>query len=157
MRFFADEMLGKLARWLRALGVDVAYEGQCDDDKIVARVKKEGRVILTRDKIFFKRLQAMKFSAFFVHHDLWTEQIKEVFSEYPTLRTLKNLFTRCMECNEILEKIEKEKVKDRVWPFVYETQDQFSYCKKCDRIYWQATHVEKMKERLRVIIEESSL
>jgi uncharacterized protein with PIN domain len=58
------------------------------------------------------------------------------------------MFSRCSVCNEPLEKIEKEKIKNRLYPYVYKTQEHFVYCLQCDRIYWSATHVEKMIKTL---------
>jgi hypothetical protein len=49
-RFSADVMLGRLARWLRVLGHDTAYETDVDDPDLVARADAEGRVLLTRDR-----------------------------------------------------------------------------------------------------------
>ena len=36
IRFVADVMVGKLARWLRVLGFDVAYSNAYRDDEIIA-------------------------------------------------------------------------------------------------------------------------
>src|SRR5213593_2834768 len=49
MKFIADVMVGKLARWLRVLGFDTAYSNQYDDDEIIRRANADHRVILTRD------------------------------------------------------------------------------------------------------------
>ncbi|MFO1518987.1 MAG: Mut7-C RNAse domain-containing protein [bacterium] len=155
MRFFADEMLGKLARWLRALGADVSYEVNWDDEKILALAKRQERIVLTRDHKLFKRLQNIHFPSLFIDHDHLEDQMRQFFRHYPGLKTLDRLLTRCMECNEMLESVAKEKVKDQVWPFVYETQDQFSYCKRCDRVYWRATHVNKIVQRLEELVKES--
>src|SRR5438094_3321780 len=43
MKFIADVMVGKLARWLRVLGFDVAYSNQYDDDEIIKRASNEKR------------------------------------------------------------------------------------------------------------------
>ncbi len=48
--FFADAMLGKLARWLRMLGYDTAYERNIDDADVVDRVVNEDRWLLTRTR-----------------------------------------------------------------------------------------------------------
>jgi len=41
--FFADAMLGKLARWLRMLGYDTSYEKVISDETLIARVLPERR------------------------------------------------------------------------------------------------------------------
>jgi len=47
IKFVADVMVGKLARWLRVLGFDVVYSNVLDDDEIIRLAKSESRVILT--------------------------------------------------------------------------------------------------------------
>ncbi|HZD03737.1 MAG TPA: Mut7-C RNAse domain-containing protein [Longimicrobiales bacterium] len=48
-RFLADAMLGRLARWLRTLGFDTAFDDAIADDELIRRAVRESRVILTRD------------------------------------------------------------------------------------------------------------
>jgi len=48
IRFFADDMAGKLARWLRLAGWDCAYERSIPDSELVRRSEEEARMILTR-------------------------------------------------------------------------------------------------------------
>ena len=49
-KFFADAMLGTLARWLRILGFDTSYEKFIDDNELIECCTLEGRVALTRDR-----------------------------------------------------------------------------------------------------------
>ena len=49
-RFIADAMLGRLARWLRTLGYDTAYDDRIADADLVRRSLTEGRHLLTRDR-----------------------------------------------------------------------------------------------------------
>jgi uncharacterized protein with PIN domain len=51
-RFVADSMLGRLAKWLRALGFDVLYHPFADDHEVVAWARERGAVVLTRDTGF---------------------------------------------------------------------------------------------------------
>ena len=48
-------MLGSLARWLRILGYDTAYDNQIEDDEIIERCRQERRVALTRDRRLAQR------------------------------------------------------------------------------------------------------
>jgi uncharacterized protein with PIN domain len=48
--FLADAMLGRLARWLRVLGVDTLYEPTLSDPELVSRAELDGRIVLTRDR-----------------------------------------------------------------------------------------------------------
>src|SRR3954469_17556351 len=51
MRFLCDEMLGRLARLLRAAGYDtyLAADGE-PDAELIKLARREGRVLVTRDK-----------------------------------------------------------------------------------------------------------
>jgi len=48
-RFILDVHLGKLARYLRMLGFDVAYDRERDDETIIDLSLEQKRIILTRD------------------------------------------------------------------------------------------------------------
>ncbi len=50
-RFLLDVHLGSLARLLRVLGLDVAYEREAGDDTLMARANEEGgQLLLTQDR-----------------------------------------------------------------------------------------------------------
>ena len=53
--FFADAMLGRLARWLRMLGYDTAYEKVISDGSLISRAVTEQRWLLTRDRYLVQR------------------------------------------------------------------------------------------------------
>ena len=57
MKFIADIMVGKLARYLRMAGHDVAYFNDASDDFILKTAMKEGRIVLTRDTLMLERRQ----------------------------------------------------------------------------------------------------
>ena len=64
LKFMADSMLGRLARWLRILGYDVAYEHAISDDDLIARALRENRIILTMDRELANRKSAKNGSTF---------------------------------------------------------------------------------------------
>ncbi len=140
-RFFADSMLGKLARWMRTLGYDVAYEREIEDSELVARALRERRIILTRDRLLVKRRGARD-NHIFIEGDRVEEQLRQVVDRFPCDEGL--FLTRCLRCNTPLEAVDKDDVKGRVPPYVFRTQERFSICPDCGRIYWSATHREHM-------------
>jgi uncharacterized protein with PIN domain len=60
-----------------------------------------------------------------------------------------NLFTRCVECNTVLQPRPKETLESVVPRYVFSSQETFFSCPTCQRIYWPATHHEKMLDELR--------
>jgi len=147
-RFLADRMLGKLARWLRILGYDTAYLPQLSPDGVMIEGRRQGRVILTRDTRLLRRKGMPPF--LFVQSDRFREQLKQVV-ETLQLAPLQSpsLFSRCIECNQVLEEVKKDKVHERVPEYVWRTQDDFRGCPECHRLYWGATHRDHVLEELR--------
>jgi len=143
-RFLADAMLGRLARWLRVFGFDTAYDSAIPDDVLVERGDAEGRIVLTRDTSVMRRRKGRKL---FIASDRWREQVRQVMAELH-LEEPPRLFTRCLECNEPLEGAPRESVEGLVPPYVFKTAAEFSRCPACRRIFWAATHHEKMREEL---------
>ncbi len=149
-KLFADSMLGRLALWLRILGFDVAYEKAIDDEEIVERARREGRIILTRDTLLVKR-RWVRENHIFIESDRFREQLREVVSVLGVDEA--RFLTRCVRCNVILEDVEKEEVKEEVPPYVYSTQEAFSRCPVCRRIYWGGTHRDEMRKELERILD----
>ena len=54
-RFVLDVHLGTLARYLRLLGFDTAYDNHSGDDDLLARAAAEARTLLTRDRGILRR------------------------------------------------------------------------------------------------------
>ncbi len=146
VRFFADSMLGKLAKWLRILGCDTAFDPDISDGEIAERARREGRVILTRDTLLIRRKNVRE-NHFFVRGDGYRDQLRQVVSRF-AIDPASGLFTRCVRCNEPLEKIGRQTAAGKVPPYVFETQDAFHTCARCGRIYWKATHREEMVRHL---------
>lgn len=148
-KFFADSMLGTLARWMRTLGYDVLYDSGIDDSALLMRAAQEGRIVLTRDTLLMKRRMA-KGRALFIEGEELGAQLRQVAALFPIEK--EKLLTRCLRCNALLERIDKETVREKVPPHVFTTQDEFSECPACSRVYWGATHRQRMLEDLRKLL-----
>src|SRR5262245_38313479 len=131
IKFVADVMVGKLARWLRVLGLDVVYSNAFQDDEIIRLAKSENRIILTRDTRLAARCP--KEQHLFIESGDYKEQIRQVLRTFDLKHF--NVLSRCLECNALLQNVDKEAVFNRVPPYVYLTQDRFASCPSCGRVY----------------------
>ena len=147
VKFAADRMLGRLARWLRVIGQDVIYGRHLSGYGLIRAARAENRLILTRDR-GLKKKQPPRF--IFIESNDYREQLRQVIRECG-LAVGAALFTRCLNCNSLLQGRPKESVETLVPPYVYSTQERFFWCPECRRVYWPATHHQKMLEELRNI------
>jgi uncharacterized protein with PIN domain len=145
LKFAADRMLGKLARWLRLMGQDVIYGPHLCGYGLIRAARREGRLILTRDSRL-KQKQPPDF--LFIESDHYREQLRQVVRAC-NLDPLARAFTRCAECNTMLEPRAKQSVEALVPPYVFSTQERFFACAQCHRFYWPGTHHDRMLEELR--------
>jgi uncharacterized protein with PIN domain len=136
-KFVADVMLGSLAKWLRIAGFDVLYSNRFSDDELISLSNEEGRILLSLDSRLLVRKPVKNF-IFLESRDL-REQIRRVLNATRTAQFPAPL-SRCILCNEILEDIPPELVRNRVPPYVFRTQSHFKSCPKCGKIFWSGTH-----------------
>jgi uncharacterized protein with PIN domain len=149
MRFVADCMLGKLARWLRALGFDVLYSSKTGDDELLNIARREGRTLLTRDTRLLGRAKAVP--SLLITSEKWDEQIIQVLSAFD-LKDEVRPFSRCLDCNRRLKPLTKDKARNMVAPFVLEHARAFALCPNCGRIFWTGTHFDDMHSKIDAIL-----
>jgi hypothetical protein len=142
MKFIADIMLGRLAKRMRLLGFDVLYDRTLDDNEIIRLSLEENRVILTRDTELARRPLAA--SCVFIKHDTVEDQLSQVMDAF-MIKSIPGPLTRCSVCNDPLLPATKQDVKDIVPEYVYGNYSGFLRCANCGRVYWEGTHVSKMK------------
>jgi uncharacterized protein with PIN domain len=146
-KFAADRMLGRLVKWLRAAGYDVIYGPHLSGYGLIRAARAEKRIILTRDR-GLKQKQPPPF--IFLESDLYDAQLRQLIRDCG-LKWGERLFSRCLLCNSVLQARAKESVEKLVPPYVYSSQERFSWCPACRRVYWPATHRQKMVEALEKI------
>lgn len=140
-------MLGALARWLRALDLDVAYDPDIDDAELVGKAVAEGRVILTRDRRLTERRLAR--NHLLIRSEVVEEQVRQVLEELDIRPDPGRRLGRCLRCNTPLEDLDPELARARVPPWVARTHQDFRGCPGCGRVYWRGTHVDRMSRVLR--------
>ncbi len=138
-------MLCSLARWLRILGYDTAYDNQIEDDEIIERCHREGRIALTRDRRLTQRSRLR--GCLLIEREELFEQIREVLEAIGHEIDLNRLLSRCLECNSLLQSVDKERIRLQVPAYVFQTQSHFKRCPDCRRIYWSGTHRRNIYQR----------
>ena len=148
-KFIADSNVGKLARRLRMLGFDTLFIHPIADDLLVEIAALEGRIVLTRDTYIFHRRVVFngEVPAILITYDDVRDQVRQVLRELH-LRPPFRVFSRCIECNALLEPLSREAARSRVPPYVYQTQSEYTICPRCGRIYWAGTHRQRMVEEI---------
>lgn len=153
LKFAADAMLGKLAKWLRLLGYDVFYSPEVDDDTLVEIALREGRILLTRDTHLLRRRQLPPY--LLILSDNWEEQLVQAVLKF-NLNMDSHRMTRCVECNVPLETVSKDEVRYDVPRYVYRTHEHFARCPQCGKVYWAGSHYQRANdtiERLKMQVE----
>jgi uncharacterized protein len=145
LKFAADRMLGRLVKWLRIIGEDVIYGPHLTGHGLIRTARAENRLILTRDR-HLKQKQPPAF--LFIESDHYRDQLRQVVTECG-LKLGDHLFARCIECNTLLQPRPKETLERVVPPYVFSSQEKFFACPTCRRIYWPATHHQKMLDELK--------
>jgi hypothetical protein len=153
MKFLADAMLGKLAKWLRLIGVDVSFDKYLTADQAEKLAMKEGRVLITRRTSIVQKPKHPEI--LFIKYNALADQFRQFLESYPAIDPWANIFFRCILCNTQLEPVQKETVLSFVPPYVAKTQTNFTRCPTCQRIYWPATHKERMEKHLRQLLGQN--
>jgi uncharacterized protein with PIN domain len=146
-RFAADAMLGRLARWLRALGYDTSYDATLADPVLVAQANEEGRVLLTRDRLLLRELRPLR--AHEVRQDDPLAQLRDLVHALDLAAGgPRELFTRCLLCNCELLDMAPGEAKPLLPPGVLGTVGRVRRCPACARLYWDGSHVRRMRAAL---------
>jgi uncharacterized protein with PIN domain len=156
LRFLADVNVGRLGKWLRALGYDV-LPGPCPGDAaLLALAEREGRVLLTRDRrlTLAPQVRGGAVRLLLVRSERLPEQLREVLA-WPGLDPPRP-FTRCLLCNSLLAPAPPEAVEEHVPPYVRRSQAEFRQCPSCRRVYWRGSHWRRMHRLLASLLSSVS-
>ncbi|MEU7320487.1 Mut7-C RNAse domain-containing protein [Streptomyces griseoviridis] len=141
LRFLLDVHLGTLARRLRLLGVDSAYEStDIGDPALAARSAEQRRVLLSRDRGLLHRREL--WAGGYVYSTDPDAQLHDVLDRFrPELAP----WTRCTACNGLLRAATKEEVADQLAGGTRRSFDVFARCGACGRAYWKGAHHEQLE------------
>lgn len=149
VRFFADSMVGKLAKWLRLMGFYVEYaDSKLSDSEIIDYCGENNLFLLSRDK----ELSTRYAQSMYIQSYNPNEQLKQVLSKFPPDPSM--YFTRCPVCNGPNEKIN---TSDFQGDLLESVKERFSYvyrCENCGKVYWEGSHFEAILGNIQKIVKE---
>ncbi|NBC02139.1 MAG: hypothetical protein GVY20_00380 [Bacteroidetes bacterium] len=148
--FVVDVNLGKLAKHLRLAGFDTAYKNDAADSEIIKQMRKENRILLTRDRKLLMR-NSVKIG-YLPRSDDPTEQLEEVFKRFDLFDGIQP-YSRCVNCNGLLEHVSKESVMDQLEPLTKKYFEEFSQCPGCGQVYWKGSHRSRLDSRLERLLK----
>ncbi len=146
MKFVADGMLGKLARWLRLAGHDVVYVGELDfgaggeDKKLIEYANAKKRSLLTSDFELYKRSKKYGVKSFLIRNNGVINQLLEISRFMGQKIKIDFEKSRCPVCNGNLKVVGKKEVGGSVPEKVLKSHEVFWLCKKCGKAYWEGKH-----------------
>jgi uncharacterized protein with PIN domain len=139
--FLLDVHLGALARRMRLLGIDTAYDPDADDASLATRSAAEGRMLLTRDRgLLFRSLVP---DGALLRDDGVEEQLDDVLDRFaPDLAP----WTRCLRCGAPLVHVDAADVAAELQPGTRRTYSSFSRCSGCGHVYWRGAHSRRLEQ-----------
>jgi uncharacterized protein with PIN domain len=142
-RFLCDEMLRKLAHWLRAAGydTDLANEGE-SDRSLIEKAVNEKRLLITRDRKLVEFRHAPG-TVILLHSNNMHSCAKELQVTLGINWFIKP-FSRCLLCNTPLTSADPALI-DSVPKQSRGSVTQLFYCNHCDKLYWQGSHTRRLR------------
>lgn len=145
-KFLCDEHLLRLGRWLRAAGYDTAIsEGGRSDRVLIRQAVRERRLLVTRDRKCLEFRDAP--GRVIVLRSNTVEGCVIELTGSVGVNWLYRPFTRCLICNGPLVQAgprQRQRVPDRSRSAIRDVQ----VCRHCRKLYWEGSHVDRMRKQL---------
>ncbi len=148
MKFLADSMLGKMARWLRMIGQDVVYDVELNDNELLELAKKENRALLTKDLELYQRAIGRGIDAFYVEGKTESERLAELAKRYGFALEMDMEKSNCSVCNTKLKATSKDQLSGELQKNTFTYYDKYWKCPNCGQIYWKGAHWRQISKTL---------
>lgn len=136
-----DQMLMRLGRWLRLVGMDVANPGDADDPELMIKARQEDRVLITRDKRLAENCRAAGVQCILIQSTSLLGQLNEMAEAGVRMELNPQ---KCTVCNGSLRGAVRcagdQSPNERTWE-----------CEVCGKLYWAGSHWKRIEDTLRQI------
>ncbi|MEM0092914.1 MAG: Mut7-C RNAse domain-containing protein [Thermofilum sp.] len=143
-----DGMLGKLARWLRMLGVPALYKGVWGDEELLELARGEGVLLLTRDKELARKARSAGLSALLLPQAEVEDLLAVVLPALGREPVFDQRSALCPLCGSALSPAGRDEVARRVPQRVLAVYSEFYMCTKCGQVYWAGSHMRQIEATL---------
>jgi len=149
-RFLLDNHLGKLARYMRLLGLDTLYlNDEADDAELAEIAHREKRILLSRDRGLLKRGNVVYGYCLRTRDSF--KQLTAVLHRFQLHKEIAP-WTRCLRCNGLLKPVAKEEIMHRLEPKTKIYFDDFRICGDCQQIYWRGSHYTRLQALISTVL-----
>lgn len=142
--FACDASLGGLVRWLHAAG----FEAETVADPL-ARARASTVCALTTDSDVLDRNEVRRRETALLWLPSGLAPARQLGLVLRDLGLVPRA-PRCMPCGGTLEPVAKDAVRDRIPPRTARWKDDYFLCTRCDRLFWQGTHWERIGDGIRM-------
>ncbi len=159
-------MLVKLGKFMRIIGLDTEIvDNSIADDLVIQQAIEKDRVLVTMDKVLYKRMQKKEQETIFLDADILEAQLIQVLNSLKTVFLIEDIDnpisynSRCSHCNTVLKTIIKREVEGKVLKTTYTSYEDFWVCQNvnCGKIYWRGSHWKGIRKTIANIKDNSIL
>jgi uncharacterized protein len=138
-----DQMLMRLGRWLRLVGMDVANPGLADDPELMIKARRENRILITRDKRLAENCRTAGVECILIQSTSLLGQLNEMADAGAKMKLNPQ---RCTVCNGPLRAVRgagDQSPYEQTWE-----------CEVCGKLYWAGSHWKRIEDTLKQIRSE---
>jgi uncharacterized protein with PIN domain len=134
-------------------GFDTIYDPNIDDMDILDSSKNKGRIVLTSDRMLFKRCKKRGIDTILTYNETEIENLVTIFSSL----NIKSINSQkvpylCTSCNGLLNTIiDKNSIKYDIPVRLLHSNKLFYKCTNCRKIYWRGSHMEQISNLINEI------
>lgn len=136
-----DSMLGKLARYLRILGVDTLYSPEYDDKRMIEECAKGERVLITRDKVLHAKAVRLGCKSVLIESESNVARMLALLAGLGLVELeLRPERSRCPICNGTLVRSGRRGLAEGI--------AETYICSSCSNTYWIGSHWRTIRRTL---------
>ena len=152
MKFFVDQNLGSLTKWLRFLGFDVVQMKLTLEDSHSLPILRRNNFIVTRQTAVPAKLNRPDLIV--LTSDRTESQLAEICRRLNLSPETWVPLIRCSTCNKILQPIPPDQADGRVPDFTSQKHQQFFECPQCRRVFWEGSHQARIRRQLQKLQDD---